>query len=264
MMEGSDTALSPLSLNLGTASSKRKGGSPASKAKLAGAALPGRSPVSTQLPASVSAAGAEVALRAGPRGGSPRQDAEGRQGMQPTLSQQAGMPKQAAAGMQDMQPGQGLAMSRCADGGVVLGSRHRVSPDAAASLTPSSMLETSPSAGVIAAGGSVAFGGGRGASPSFGARMTFSGRLHASPHNDTPSLADPAAAGAGSLPVPMSASSVRCRSYPKADNLPQAVLHHDEAAGVSVCLHLPSPPYALALEVGIRASGSLLGSLHVC
>ena len=215
MMEGGDMALTPLSLNQGTASPKRRGASPASKVKVAGAALPGHSPASTQVPAkNASAAGIGFAAQAGLWEGRSRKGAEGRGGKQPALSPQVKMPQRAADGRQDMQPGQGLVMPRCAGGGAAHGSGHGASPGADAGLTPGSMLEASPSAGVAVAGGSPAVGGGRRATPSAGASAAVSGRLSATPHGGTPPVADPAAAGAGSLPLPTSASSVRCRSCP--------------------------------------------------
>ena len=238
---------------MGTASPKRKGGGPASKAKVVEAALPGRSTAGTQLPAdNTSAAGTGFAARAGPLDNKARQDAEGRQSTQPALSVQAKMPQQAAAGRQNMQPGQGLVMSRSAGGGVAHSSRHGASPDADASLTLGSMLEASPSAGVTVAGGSVP-----------GASVAFSSTLSARPHGGTPSTADPAAAVANSLPIPMSTSSVRCRSCPLPDTLTQAVLQHNEAAGVSVCLPSPSPPCYGCWKVGAGVAGFLLDAFHV-
>lgn len=241
VMEGGDKALSPLSLNPGTASPVRKGPSPASSAKVVAAAKPGRSVASMQLPASnTSAAGTEVAVQAGLwEAATSRQHAEGRQGTQSALDPQAGMPQQAVDGRQDMQPENGLAVPRCAGGSVALSSRPSASPKAGSSFTLGSRLEASPSAGVTVAGGSVAVGGSRSASPGTGASMALSSRLSASPRSDTPPMADLAAASAGSVPIPMTISSVRCGSCALPNTVTQAVLHHAEAAGASVRLHLP-------------------------
>ena len=210
MMEGVDTALSPLSLNLGTVSPKRKG-TPASKAKVAAAAQPGRSIASMHLPAdNASAAGTRLAALAAPWDGILRQDAEGRQGTQQALSAEGKMAQQAADGRQDVQPGQGLGMPSCAGGGVALGSRHRVTPGASGTLTLSSRLHASPSTGVTVADGSAVVSNSHGLSLSAG--LAVSSRLSATPQSGPPPEGDPVAAGVSSLPVPMTTSSVRCRS----------------------------------------------------
>lgn len=252
-MEGSDKALSPLSLNLGTASPDCRGPSPASSARVVAAAKPGRRAASMQLPASnTPAAGAEVAAQAGPwEAVMCRQDAEGRQGTQSALDPQAAMPQQAASGRHDMQPEHGLAVLRCAGGNVALSSRPSASPKAGSSLTLGSRPSASPSAGVTVAGGNMVAGGSRGASPGAGASVAFSGRLSTSPRGGTLPMADRAAASAGSMPIPMTTSSVRCGSCTLPNNVTQTGLYHAEAAGVSVRLHLHDKGlhrYALVVE----------------